>query len=178
MTPRLKILVVGQCATGKSALIKRYCEGSYDKRYHKTIGVDYGSKYVSFQVEDKTVDAVIDIFDLSGDSEYFEIRNEFYRDMNGCLLVYDKSNSQSFVKLDEWLQEGRRFGLSCSLPTVLCANKTDLESWTVSMDEGLKYAQKHGMTIFETSAKNGENVKLMFEHLFCHVVQYQYFIKE
>ena len=35
---------MGDAETGKSCLIKRYCEGRYINRYITTIGVDYGVK--------------------------------------------------------------------------------------------------------------------------------------
>ena len=40
----LKIISVGDSQTGKSCLIKRYCEGKFINKYVTTIGVDYGVK--------------------------------------------------------------------------------------------------------------------------------------
>jgi DnaJ family protein C protein 27 len=35
---------IGDAESGKSCLIKRYCEGRFIQRYITTIGVDYGVK--------------------------------------------------------------------------------------------------------------------------------------
>ena len=43
---RIKILSVGSVASGKSCLIKRYCEERFVSKYIATIGVDYGVKPV------------------------------------------------------------------------------------------------------------------------------------
>jgi DnaJ family protein C protein 27 len=38
----------------------------------------------------------INFFDLSGDDDYKEIRNAFFKDAQGVLLVFDLDNKQSF----------------------------------------------------------------------------------
>ncbi len=164
---RIKIITLGSCEVGKSALIKRFCEHRFERRYYKTVGVDYGSINVNIAVNDDNVcsdDVVVDFFDLSGDPNDIEIRNEFYDDVHGCLLVYDISNSKSFKELEKWILEGRRFGLGCKVQ--LCANKTDLMDDEIQISNANDFAKKHGMKIFETSALNGSNVMLMFEQLF------------
>jgi DnaJ family protein C protein 27 len=169
-TRRIKIITLGPCEVGKSALIKRFCENRFERRYYKTIGVDYGSINVNVVVNGETGyanDVKVDFFDLSGDPDHFEIRNEFYHDIDGCLLVYDFSDPKTFEQLEKWLQEGRRFGLQNKIPMVLCANKTDLvEEIEIPKGQRVEFSKKHDMRIFHTSALNGSNVALMFEHLF------------
>ena len=41
----LKLVTLGPLASGKTCLIKRYCEENYEQSYIPTIGVDYGIKY-------------------------------------------------------------------------------------------------------------------------------------
>jgi len=41
---RLKILSMGDAASGKSCMIKRYCEERFVSKYISTIGIDYGVK--------------------------------------------------------------------------------------------------------------------------------------
>ena len=66
----IKIISVGDTLTGKSCLIKRYCEGKFVQRYITTIGVDYGVKKI--KIKDKLI--CINFFDISGDDDYTEIR--------------------------------------------------------------------------------------------------------
>ena len=44
----------------------------------------------------------INFFDLSGDDDYSEIRNTFFQDANGILLVFDLENKMSFTNLAKW----------------------------------------------------------------------------
>jgi GTPase SAR1 family protein len=39
-----------------------------------------------------------------------QVRNEFYRDAQACLLVYDVTNRPSFEALGRWLDEAQQHG--------------------------------------------------------------------
>ena len=55
------------------------------------------------------------------------MRNEFYKDTQGAMLVYDVGNRDSFEALDSWLEEIRKdIGSAADLEGVIfavCANK-------------------------------------------------------
>ena len=51
------------------------------EKYISTIGVDYGVKPVKILGQSVR----INFWDLSGHEEFFEIRNEFYKDAQGVL---------------------------------------------------------------------------------------------
>ena len=117
---RIKILSMGPPGSGKSCLVKRYCEERFISKYIATIGVDYGVKPV--QVSGKQVR--VNFWDLSGHESFFEIRNEFYKDAQGILLVFDATSTESFETLPEWLGEASKFGANIrNVPIAVCANK-------------------------------------------------------
>ena len=47
---------------------------------------------------------------MSGSEAFFEVRNEFYKDCSGAILVYDVTNKKSFDALTGWLEEARKVG--------------------------------------------------------------------
>jgi DnaJ family protein C protein 27 len=53
------------------------------QRYISTIGVDFGVKPVT--VSGKEVK--VNFWDLSGHPDFFEVRNEFYKDAQGVCIV-------------------------------------------------------------------------------------------
>ena len=73
---RIKVLSMGSGGCGKSCLIKRFCEERFVSKYIATIGVDYGVKPIKLD----GMDVRVNFWDLSGHQEFFEIRNEFYKD--------------------------------------------------------------------------------------------------
>src|SRR5690348_15129636 len=70
---RIKIISMGALGSGKSCLIKRYCEERFVTKYISTIGIDYGVKPVTVRGQHVRVN----FWDLSGHPDFFEIRNEF-----------------------------------------------------------------------------------------------------
>ena len=60
-----------------------WCPLQFVTRYISTIGVDFGVKPVT--VRGKTVK--VNFWDLSGQPEFFEIRNEFYKNTQGVRQV-------------------------------------------------------------------------------------------
>lgn len=73
----------------------------------------------------------MNIFDTSGDPVFFEVRNEFYRDCDGVLLVFDLKSRLSFDSLDKWLFEMKSELRSINNPLTarfcVCGNKVSLE---------------------------------------------------
>ena len=60
----------------------------------------------------------MNLFDLSGQSLYKELRKEFYPDTQGILLVFDVAAADTFVGLDAWLREIESEVWSPALPFV------------------------------------------------------------
>ena len=157
---------MGAAESGKSCIVKRYCEGRFINKYIQTVGVDYGVKPVD--LDGKKVR--VNFWDLSGKSEYFEVRNEFYKDTQCALLVYDVSDRSSFDGLENWLKEANKYGMPRDLPLAVCANKVD-KPRKVSEDDGRAFASKYKYDYFETSAHSGMGVTDVFECVFRKALQ-------
>lgn len=71
----------------------------------------------------------VHLWDLSGQLEYSEVRNELYGGTHACILVFDVTNRNSFESLDFWLKETVRYGVG-AMHTVVVANKVNhLKLW-------------------------------------------------
>jgi GTPase SAR1 family protein len=66
---RMKVISFGPEESGKSCIIKRFCEKRFVSKYLPTIGIDYG--VTKFQFEDE--DVKIDVFDLAGQPFFYEV---------------------------------------------------------------------------------------------------------
>lgn len=64
----------------------------------------------------------VNIWDLSGHPEFFEVRNEFYKEGDALVLFYDVTSRRSFESLDMWLREANKFGGE-ALAVFVVANK-------------------------------------------------------
>ncbi len=159
---RIKVTSLGSQKCGKSCLIKMYCENRFIREYFPTTGVDYFVKSATVGKDRVRVN----FWDLSGDADHFEIRNEFYRDSQGVFLVFNVGDRRSFNELSNWIAEAKRFGVPDDIPMVVCGNKIDKPGREVSELEGQSWAHSRGYTYFDTSANTGENVDTCFSSLF------------
>uniref|UniRef100_A0A2K5IJW8 DnaJ homolog subfamily C member 27 n=1 Tax=Colobus angolensis palliatus TaxID=336983 RepID=A0A2K5IJW8_COLAP len=146
-----------------SCIIKRYHEKRFVSKYLATIGIDYGVTKV--HVRDREIK--VNIFDMAGHPFFYEVRNEFYKDTQGVILVYHVGQKDSFDVLDAWLAEMKQelgpHGNMENITFVVCASKIDCTKHRcVDESEGFLY--------FETSAQTGEGINEMFQTFYVSIV--------
>ena len=154
---RYKLILVGEPAAGKSCVVRRWAEDTFSTKYEATIGVDFFAKNMG--------GIVMNVWDMSGHPEFFEVRNEFYKDCQGLCLVYDITQRRSFDALDMWLREANKFGADkASLYTAVVGTKLDLGGRrVVSRQEAEAWCESRHFDYFEMSASTGQGVPLLFE---------------
>lgn len=163
----LKILIIGESGVGKSSLLLRFTEDTFDPEQTATIGVDFKVKCI-------TVDgnkAKLAIWDTAGQERFRTLTPSYYRGAQGCILVYDVANRATFTKLDNWLNELETYSTKNDIVKMLVGNKIDKEKREVSRDEGLRFARKYRMLFIEASAKTREGVQCAFEELVEKILQ-------
>ncbi|MFX0045592.1 MAG: Rab family GTPase [Candidatus Hermodarchaeota archaeon] len=160
-----KVVVLGEGAVGKTAIVTRFSHGFFRTDYKTTIGSQFAVKNINIPEEDDN-DLVVklQIWDVAGQSRFQILRPMYYRGSNGGLLVYDVSRRRTFMLLEEWLEELHK-AIQKDIPLVLVANKTDLPDRVVEPSEGREFADAHGMPYVESSAKTGEGIVDIFAQL-------------
>jgi small GTP-binding protein len=156
-----KVVLVGDGAVGKSALIYRYMQSTFMADYLPTIGTQIYTKTVVGTGGSKIK---LVVWDISGQPAYHDVRPSYYKGAMAVLLVYDLTRVKTFEDLEGWLGEAKRYASDPVL--VLVGNKSDLESERrVSRESGEGYASKIEAQYLETSAKDGSNVAEAFTAL-------------
>jgi len=163
---RIKILTLGESFVGKSTLIKAYCEGKFISDYIPTIGIDYGVRTTKIE----ELDVKINFWDVAGDPVYFEVRNEFYRETHGVMLVFDLSSRKSFENLNQWLIEINKYINNKNIVIHLIGNKLDKEPRIISKEEATVFALNNNFKYTEVSSKDIDAVNKLFEDLFLDVI--------
>jgi len=156
-----KILLVGESAVGKTALMSRFTDNFFDETFTSTIGVDFRLR--SLNINDKLVK--LQIWDTAGQERFRNITNSYFRGAHGVLIVYDVTNLSSFEKVQYWLKELKpHTGNNVCL--ALVGNKADMVTQrVVSTAQGHKLAADLGLKLYETSAKTNVNVTEVFTQL-------------
>mmetsp|Transcript_7777 Transcript_7777/g.14459 ORF Transcript_7777/g.14459 Transcript_7777/m.14459 type:complete len:190 (-) Transcript_7777:128-697(-) len=164
---RIKVLSMGDQKCGKSCLIKRHCEHKFVSKYIPTIGVDFGVRPVT--VDDRVVK--VNFWDLSGNADYEDIRNEFYNETQGLILVFDVTSKNSLSNLDTWIREMKEHSNTLPLAGIVCGNKADSKRRAISAADANKWAKLRGYRYFETSANTGQNVDEAFNSLYHSIIE-------
>ncbi|KAH8406793.1 hypothetical protein KR222_003434 [Zaprionus bogoriensis] len=179
-----KIVLIGDCCTGKTSILQRFKTGNYVERHGNTIGVDFSMKTI--EVEGKQVkvslashlcgelilmqfalSAQLQIWDTAGQERFRTITQSYYRANNGVIIVYDITKRATFANLQKWIEEVRRYTASNVL-IILIGNKCDLEQEReVEFEEARQMCQYIPEILFvmETSAKENTNVEDAFRCL-------------
>uniref|UniRef100_A0A8C7D8Y5 DnaJ (Hsp40) homolog, subfamily C, member 27 n=1 Tax=Oncorhynchus kisutch TaxID=8019 RepID=A0A8C7D8Y5_ONCKI len=63
--------------------------------------VTVGCFFFSIRVQVRDREIKVNIFDMAGHPFFYEVRNEFYKDSQGVVLVYDVGLRESFDALDK-----------------------------------------------------------------------------
>lgn len=154
-----KIVIIGDSDVGKTSIIQRYDQQTFDPTANPTIGASFLSKIV----ESSKGPVILNIWDTAGQERYRSLIPTYARGARAAILCYDVSSVPSFESLDSWLEELHKFSsLDCLLFVV--GNKVDLIS-AVPRSQASKWASDHGAQSLFTSAKSGSGVTELFKEI-------------
>ncbi|KAJ3436886.1 ras and ef-hand domain-containing protein [Anaeramoeba flamelloides] len=156
-----KILLIGDCGVGKSCIMVRFTEESFNESYISTIGVDF--KVRTVEVNSNPVK--LQIWDTAGQERFKSITRNYYKGSQGILMVYDISNMDSFENVKNWSKEVEDYS-DLNLSKFLIGNKCDLEDErSVTTEMGEELGKELGIKFFESSAKTNNNIEEIFYEL-------------
>lgn len=159
MDIKIKVIIIGEPAVGKTSLVKKYVSRQFANDYRASIGTNLFTKNISLN---SGVNATIQIWDIAGQERWTQMRHIYYKGTHGTIIVVDLTRKNTFDQIEKFwypdLQEN-----SINSPIILLANKEDLKKQVTDEDVkslGRNINAKH---IVYTSAKTGENVIKAFE---------------
>ena len=164
---KAKVCLIGEAAVGKTSLIRRYVQNSFDDRYVSTLGSKVSLKKVwltSRRNPSKSVEVQLSIWDLIGERSYLDtLHREYLKGAQGIIAVCDVTRYSTFEALDEWLTAA--FRITGPVPLAIVVNKMDLKNQIMCLydeHEPQEKAERHGGFALWSSAKTGENVNPIF----------------
>ena len=107
---KLKLIVVGNQGTGKSSILNRFVNETFDENYQATIGLDFHSKNIT--IHDQDVRLII--YDTAGQEKFRSLAKVFYNNASVCVMVYDITNKRSFDELKSFWADNVRDNVSGS----------------------------------------------------------------
>ncbi|XP_056328677.1 ras-related protein Rab-28 isoform X2 [Danio aesculapii] len=167
---QLKIVLLGDGASGKTSLAIRFAQEAFGKQYKQTIGLDFFLKRITLP---GNLNVTLQVWDIGGQTIGGKMLDKYIYGAQGVLLVYDITNSQSFENLEDWLSMVRKANEESDVqPAIsLIGNKIDLEHMrTVKMEKHQRFCQENGLISQFVSAKTGDSVFLCFQRLAAEIL--------
>jgi small GTP-binding protein len=165
----LKMVVIGDGGVGKTSLLERYTNESFDDSYIPTIFdnytkiIEHGGKHYTLQ-----------LWDTAGQEEYEHVRKTSYSKTDAFIICFSLVNERSFSNVKHlWnpeLQHEWPDGKIILVGTKkdLCdfdgenGNKIKLEK--ISVEKGNKLAEEiKAVEYYETSAKDNSGITDIFQ---------------
>jgi len=98
-----KVVLVGDICVGKTSIVQKYINNSFDEKYTQTKGSIFATKdilikgYKKFQLH---------IWDIAGKKDYRDKVKFYYKDASAIIFVYDITNEKTFQELENfWINE-------------------------------------------------------------------------
>ena len=164
---KLKIVIIGDPAVGKTSLVQRYISGQFSKDYRSTIGTNI---YVKEIVLEDGKKVQLNLWDIAGQERWITMRHRYYNGTHGAIIVGDLARKRTFENIEKfWYPDLEKY--APSIPITLIGNKSDLEPM-VSIEEIEKLKKKIKTERYvTTSAKTGAHVNEIFEILSKKIIE-------
>ncbi|KAK8861290.1 septum-promoting GTP-binding protein 1 [Kwoniella shandongensis] len=115
----LKVGMVGDSQIGKTSLMVKYVEGSFDEDYIQTLGVNFMEKAISI----RNTEITFSIWDLGGQREFVSMLPLVSNDAVAILFMFDLTRKATLNSVKEWYRQARGFNKT-AIP-VLIGTKYD-----------------------------------------------------
>jgi len=156
-SPEIKVILLGETAVGKTSIIKRYYEDSFEESQTSTLSMSFVEKTV--EIDNQQYKLVI--WDTIGQEAYRSISKLFLTETKIVILIYGIDDKGTFKNLDYWYNLYKE-ELGDDAILGIAGNKADLlTKQEVSYQEGKAFADSVGAIFAELSAKeNKEGINL------------------
>jgi Ras-related protein Rab-8A len=131
----IKLMLIGDSAVGKSSLLLRFSDDTFDLSGTPTIGIDF--KLRTIDLDGKKIK--LQLLDTAGQERFRTITTAHYRNAMGILLVFDVTKEDSFKNITDWLRNIEKHTTG-TINKLLLGNKCDLEDKRVVSKEQVPLA--------------------------------------
>lgn len=102
----------------------------------------------------------LQFWDTAGQEKFRSVAQGYFRNANGCIVVYDVNNRMTFKSVEYWIKQfqggSKVFDPSISVkPILVLGNKTDMDVKykQISKEELEQFGEENSLIVDEVSAK-------------------------
>ena len=148
---QITILTLGGREVGKTSLVLKYTDNTFNEKYISTIGIEFKEKYLKKNGENFKLRLV-------DPSTLVTNQNLINLECDGIIFLYDITNKKSFDDISKYIEIFQKQKRE-NFPMILLGNKIDKEAdRQIYKEDGEKLAKTKGINFSEISVKEGTNV--------------------
>ena len=100
-TKTCKVVLLGESGVGKTCIIARFINNTFEDNIMSTTGASYAGKTKTFdEFNGKSIK--FEIWDTAGQEKYRALTKIFYKDAGVAILVYDITRKESFEEIQNY----------------------------------------------------------------------------
>ncbi|KAH9904989.1 P-loop containing nucleoside triphosphate hydrolase protein [Xylariomycetidae sp. FL2044] len=159
----IKVGMVGDAQIGKTSLMVKYVEGSWDEDYIQTLGVNFMEKTISI----RNTEITFSIWDLGGQREFVNMLPLVCNDAVAILFMFDLTRKSTLNSIKEWYRQGRGFNKT-AIP-ILVGTKYDhfvnfpREDQEEISNQARRFAKAMRAPLIFSSTSHSINVQKIFK---------------
>ena len=106
----------------------------------------------------------IQIWDTAGQERYRSITNSYYKGADAIFIIFDMTNKESLIHVDDWINEIIKF-TGENILFFIGGNKFDLSNHEVTNKDIEVLKKKKKLNVFLLSAKTGYGIENSFKEI-------------
>ena len=117
----IKVVLVGTSKVGKSCILNRFVQGTFERDLQPTVGAAFITKLITTP----NGPVPLQIWDTAGQEKFRSIAPMYYRSSSFAILVYDVTDKLSIECLEDWAVDIAD-NAPHDIKMILVGNKIDL----------------------------------------------------
>ncbi|KAL6879273.1 P-loop containing nucleoside triphosphate hydrolase protein [Trichoderma novae-zelandiae] len=159
----IKVGMVGDAQIGKTSLMVKYVEGSWDEDYIQTLGVNFMEKTISI----RNTEITFSIWDLGGQREFVNMLPLVCNDAVAILFMFDLTRKSTLNSIKEWYRQGRGFNKT-AIPVLVGTKYDHFVNFPIQDQEEIssqarRFAKAMRASLIFSSTSHSINVQKIFK---------------
>ncbi|KAL8866402.1 MAG: hypothetical protein Q9174_006322 [Haloplaca sp. 1 TL-2023] len=159
----IKVGMVGDAQIGKTSLMVKYVEGSWDEDYIQTLGVNFMEKTISI----RNTEITFSIWDLGGQREFVNMLPLVCNDAVAILFMFDLTRKSTLNSIKEWYRQGRGFNKT-AIPFLIGTKYDHFVNFPLGEQEEIsnqarRFAKAMRASLIFSSTSHSINVQKIFK---------------
>ncbi|XP_071093225.1 uncharacterized protein [Haliotis cracherodii] len=158
----VKAVLIGDLGVGKTTFLHTFMEGrftrvrpSFDTQGFKQKNIIYQDKQIRLQM-----------WDTAGQEKYRSLTASYYRGANGCIIMFDVTDKESFEHVHRWFDDIKEHASQKEIAVVLVGTKCHEHDREVESARASSFADEHNIPYLEVSAERDiDSVNNVFDKL-------------